>query len=129
MKKTIITLSLLIPVVSFAQNAPDMNSAYMQDIMKSIEKMETCMQAIDEKKMDALKENSVRVGDEITALCKNGKRSQAQDKAVVFGKKMLNDATMKAMVKCNESMKDVMKAAPVIPFDPSVETRDKHVCD
>ena len=129
MKKTIITLSLLIPVVSFAQTSPDMSSAYMQDIMKSIEEMETCMQAIDEKKMDALKDDSVRVGEEVTALCKDGKRSQAQEKAVSYGKKMLNDATMKAMIKCNEPMKGIMKATPIIPFDANAEIKDKHVCD
>jgi hypothetical protein len=129
MKITVITVLMLLPAVTFAQNAPDMNSIDMQNIMKQIEEMESCMQAIDETKINELKDNSIHIEAEIAALCKDGKRSQAQEKTVLYGKKMLNDATMKAMIKCSEPMKGIMKATPIVPFDANAETKDKHVCD
>ncbi|MCK5002774.1 MAG: hypothetical protein KAS57_07095 [Gammaproteobacteria bacterium] len=129
MKITVITLSLLLPAVAFAQNSLDMNSVDMQNIMKHIGEMESCMQAIDETKMNEIRDNSIHMEAEISALCKDGKRSQAQEKAVSYGKKMMNDATMKAMIKCSEPMKGIMRATPIVPFDANAEIQDKHVCD
>lgn len=129
MKISLIALSLLLPAIAFAQEMPSMNQADIENMMNNLQGVETCMQNIDEKKLDELKSGAERVKSEVDASCRAGKRSQAQAMAVSYGKKMANDPTMQAMMKCVEPMKDMMKSAPMMPFDEVIENSDRHVCD
>lgn len=129
MKITVIALSLLLPAIAFAQEMPSLNQADIENMMNNLQGMETCMQSIDKNKLDELKRGAERVESEVDALCRAGKRSQAQAMAVSYGKKMANDPTMQAMMKCVEPMKGMMKSVPMMPFDEMMEDSDTHVCD
>ncbi len=137
MKISIIALSLLLPTVTYAQEMPNMNQMDMtnmsqvdiMNMMKNLQGMETCMQNIDENNMNALKIKAKQIEAEVDALCSAGKRSQAQDKAISYGKKMASDPTMQAMMKCIEPMKGMMKSVPMMPFDEAMENSDIYVCD
>ncbi|MDT8451525.1 MAG: hypothetical protein RQ936_02125 [Gammaproteobacteria bacterium] len=129
MKITVIALSLLLPAIAFAQEMPSLNQADVENMMKNLKGMESCMQNIDEKKLDELKRGAEQVESEVDDLCRAGKRSQAQTKAISYGKEMENDPTMKAMMKCIEPMKGMMKSIPMMPFDEVIENSDTHVCD
>jgi hypothetical protein len=130
MKITVITLSLLLPAVAFAKDMPVMNEADFSNMIQHAQEMEACMQKLDAKKMEELKVNSDRIESEVAALCQAGKRAQAQAKAISYGKKMADDPTIEAMMKCAEPMKGIMTSMPMMPFmDVSSENPDKHVCD
>lgn len=129
MKISVIALSLLLPAIAFAQEMPSMNQTDIENMMNNLQGVETCMQNIDEKKLDELKRGAERVKSEVDALCRAEKRSQAQAMAVLYGKKMANDPTMQAMMKCVEPMKGMMKSVPMMPFDEVIENSDRHVCD
>lgn len=131
MKIAVFTLSLMLPVAAFAQGIPPMNQMDMENMMKNIQGMESCMQSLDENKMDELKKNAEQVETEVEALCQAGKRSQAQTRAISYGKKMADDPTMKAMMKCVEPMKGMMASMPMMPFDLEADASgtEKHVCD
>lgn len=129
MKITIVALSLLLPAIASAQEIPSMNQADIENMMQNLQGMETCMQSIDKNRLDELKSGAERVESEVDALCRAGKRSQAQTRAISYGKKMADDPTMQAMMKCVEPMKGMMKSVPMMPFDEVMENSDAHVCD
>ena len=64
-------------------------------------------------------------------LCHDGKRDEAQRKAIEFSKKMLNSSALKSMVKCTEkipaSMKQMMP--DMDPEEIAKDFRNHHVCD
>lgn len=129
MKITVIALSLLLPAIALAQEMPSMNQADIENMMNNLQGVETCMQNIDENKLDELKRGAERVESEVDALCRAGERAQAQAMAVSYGKKIATDPTMQAMMKCVEPMKGMMKSVPMMPFDEVMENSDTHVCD
>jgi division protein CdvB (Snf7/Vps24/ESCRT-III family) len=127
MKKLTIILLMFMPTVTLAQNYPGMNEADMQNMMRQMEKMQSCMEKVDQSKIEALGERSKKVEAEIKSLCASGKRNQAQDKALAFGKEVANDPSMKAMMKCTENMKGMM---PEISFKGlEEESAGRHICD
>lgn len=130
MKITVFVLSLLLPAIAFAQDMPNMSEAEIANMMQHVEAMELCMQKLDEKKMAELKKSSARIEAEVAALCKAGKREQAQMKAIAYGEKMANDPITEDVLKCAEPMNGMMTSIPMMPFmDVSSENADKHVCD
>ena len=124
MKKVATTIMiLLMPVITVAQNYPGMSET---DIQK-MEKMQSCMDNIDEAKLKELERRSSQIEAEIKSLCASGKRAEAQEKAMAFGKEMADDPTIQAISKCGEMMKGMM---PKVPFmDQGKGPSSTHVCD
>jgi hypothetical protein len=127
MKLPSIYLCLLLPVTALAQNYPGMNEADMQKMMQQMEKMQSCMQKIDQGKLEALGVRSEQMEAEINSLCAQGKRDEAQQKAIAFGREIANDATMKAMMKCTEGLQDMMPEMSFKGLDE--EAADQQICD
>jgi hypothetical protein len=123
MKVATTILLLLMPVVTIAQNYPGMSEADMQ----KMEKMQSCMENIDEIKLKEIERRSNQIEAEIKSLCASGKRAEAQEKAMAFGKEMAKDPTMQAMSKCGEMMKGMM---PKVPYtNQGKSPSSHHVCD
>lgn len=132
MKIAVIGLLLLMPMVTVAQDYRGMNKEDMQKMMQQMQEMQSCMQSIDQAKLKALEQRSNQFGAEIESLCANGKRSEAQDKAMSYSKKMMKDSTMQKMRKCGEMMKGRMPTMPKMPFmgqDQDQDRSSNHVCD
>jgi hypothetical protein len=127
MKISMIFLFLLLPLVSSAQNYQGMNEADMQKMMQQMQKMQTCMEDVDQSKLKALEQRSRKLETEVKSLCAEGKRDKAQKKALSFGKDVVNDPTMKIMRKCGEMMKDVMPKMSFTGLDK--DSADRHICD
>jgi hypothetical protein len=122
-----IFLCALMPVVAVGQNYPAMNEADMQKMMQQMEAMQSCMAKVDQAKLQALAERSQRMETEIKSLCASGKRDEAQQKAIAFGKEIASDASMQAMMKCTEGMKSMM---PELSFEGLDEhSAGQHICD
>jgi len=114
---------LVMPAVTIAQNYPGMSEADIQQL----EKMQSCMENIDEAKLQEIERRSQQIEAEIKSLCASGKRAEAQEKAMAFGKEMAKDPTMQAMGKCGEMMKGMM---PKVPYtDQGKSPSSHHVCD
>lgn len=127
MKISMIFLFLLLPLVSSAQNYQGMNEADMQKMMQQMQKMQSCMEDLDQSKLKALEQRSRQLESEVKTLCADGKRDQAQKKAISFGMEVVNDPTMKVMRKCGEMMKDVMPKMTFTGLDK--DSADHHICD
>ena len=125
MKKLFVTILLLLPVGAIAQG---MNQ---QDMMVQMQEMGACMQSIDQKELKALEKDTDKFEAEMKGLCKDGKRDEAQKKAIEFSKKMMNSSALKTMIKCTEKISATMKE--MMPnMDPKEIAKDysnHHVCD
>ena len=127
MKQLTIILFMFVPIIAFAQNYPGMSEADMQKMMQQMEKMQSCMENVDQKKLKQIEQRSRQMEVEMKSLCANGKRDKAQKKAISFGKEMASDPTLKTMMKCGENMKGVL---PEMSFEDLVEeSSDVQVCD
>lgn len=127
MKISAITLLILMPVVIFAQNYQDMSEEEIQKMMQQMQDMGSCMQNVDQAKLKVIEQRSKQFEAEAKSLCANGKREEAQAKAISFGKEIAKDPTMQAMSKCSEMMEGNM---PDMPFmDQHKDSSNHHVCD
>ena len=132
MKISAIILLLLMPMVTVAQNYQNMSEEDMQKMMQQAQKMQSCMQNIDQAKLKAIDQRSSQILANIDSLCASGKRDEAQEKAISYGKEMAKDPTMQAMKKCSEMMsgemmQGMMPKTPLMDLDKDLSSR--HVCD
>ena len=61
-----------------AQNYQNMSEQDMQNMMQQAQKMQACMQNIDQAKMQALGDKAKQMESEIKALCAKGERAKAE---------------------------------------------------
>ena len=132
MKISAIVLLLLMPMVTVAQNYQNMSEEDMQKMMQQMQKMQSCMQNIDQAKLKAIDQRSSQLLAKIDSLCASGKRDEAQQTAISYGKEMAKDPTMQAMRKCSEMMsgemmQGMMPKTPLMDLDKDLSSR--HVCD
>lgn len=131
MKKLAITLLCLAPIASFAQNSMEMSEADMQNMMQQMQKVQACMEKIDQTKLDALEKKANQYETEMKTLCANGKRDEAQERAMVYMKEIVNSSVVKEAKRCGEMMKGAMQSMmqnmPLVDQDKDF-TR-QHVCD
>jgi len=120
------------PMVTVAQNYQNMSEEDMQKMMQQAQKMQSCMQNIDQAKLEAIDKRSSEILANIDSLCASGKRDEAQQTAISYGKEMAKDPTMQAMRKCSEMMsgemmQGMMPKTPLMDLDKDLSSR--HVCD
>ena len=136
--RNLIYLLILFPVIVFAQEQPGMPPNMpmnMEEMQRNMQQMDmgkmqeamACMKNIDRSALEGLKKEGERMKAEVGALCKNGKRNEAQDKAMAYGKEMMSRPELMKMRECGKMMADMM---PKMPFE-HIEEKNKnsHVCD
>jgi len=127
MKKFIATMFLLLPAAAFGQDFQNMSESDMRDMMQQMQQFQTCIEQIDQSAMKEIDRRSVQIEAEIKSLCAQGKRDEAQEKAIVWGKEVDANPAVQEMIRCGEIMKGQL---PDIPFMGLEEDyAGKHVCD
>jgi hypothetical protein len=129
MKQLTGILTLLFPLMVTAQNYPGMSEGGAQNMMLQMQKMQTCMQDVDQSRLKEFEQQSSKIEAEINSLCASGKRNEAQQKAMDFGREVTGDPDMQKMVECGKMMSGVM---PMKPYMGQINETDKsveHVCD
>jgi len=131
MKKLVITLLCLMPITSFAQNPMGMSEADMQKMMQKMQEAQACMEKIDQSELDALEKKSKQFETEMKSLCASGKRDEAQERAMVYMKEIVNSSAVKEAKRCGEMMKGAMQGMMQdMPFmNQDKDYSSKHVCD
>ena len=121
---------LVLPVISMAQPMQGMSEDQMQKMMQQAQKMQECMQNVDQSSLQELEQRSRKVTADIQTACAAGDRDEAMEIAKGFGKKMMSDPDILEMKKCSEMMAGMMQEMPNMPkaFDMD-DYKDKHVCD
>jgi cell fate (sporulation/competence/biofilm development) regulator YmcA (YheA/YmcA/DUF963 family) len=126
MKVLAVVIFVLIPVSIHAQNFQNMNEQDMQKMMMQAQKVQACMEKIDQAELKGIEQRSKEFDAEIKSLCAAGKRDKAQKKAIAFGREMAKNPVLQEMKKCGELMRGVM---PDMPMVEDFEDSDTHVCD
>ena len=96
-------LSLLLPVTAIAQNYEGMNERDMQNMMQQMEKMQTCMQGIDQSRLEAFEQRASTLEAEVKSLCASGKRDDAQQQAMDFGQEVASNPDIQKMMKWHDA--------------------------
>ena len=122
-------LTLLLPAMAIAQNYQGMSEQDMQNMMESMQEMQTCMQGIDQSRMDALEQQAKEMDAEVKSLCAKGRRDAAQNRAMTFSREMANDQDVQEMRKCGDSMKGMMPTMPMMGQVDRPEKSGGHICD
>lgn len=125
------TLLCLMPISAFAQNPMGMSEADMQNMMQQMQKAQACMEKIDQAELDALEKKANQYETEMKSLCAKGKRDEAQEKAMVYMKEVVNSSAVKEAKRCGEmmqgAMQGMMQNMPLVNEDKDYS--NEHVCD
>jgi type II secretory pathway component PulJ len=129
MKPATAILALLLPVTASAQNYQGMSEQDMQNMMQQMQEMQTCMQDIDQSRLEAFEQRATRAEAEVKSLCASGKRDAAQQEAIAFAREVSSDPDIQKMRKCTENMQDMMPRMPYMDQASEPDTSANHVCD
>jgi predicted transcriptional regulator len=131
MKKLVITLLCLMPIASFAQYPMGMSEADTQKMMQQMQDAQACMEKIDQSELEVLEKKANQFEAEMKSLCASGKRDEAQEKAMVYMKQIVNSPAVKEAKRCGEMMKGMMQGMmqnmPLMNEDK--DYTKQHVCD
>jgi len=121
----IVYLSLFVSTC-FAE--AEMNEEQMELQAKKIEE---CFSKIDPSSFDALQKKGEAMQEEIRSLCAAGKRDEAMDVGMKYGKEISTSPEMKELHECSKLMQSMMGNMPKPYMPPSVvESGDGgHICD
>ena len=131
MKRSLLILMLCAPLTTLAQNPMGMSEADMQNMMQQMQKAQACMEKIDQSELESLEQKAKQYEAEMRSLCASGKRDQAQDKAMIYAKDIMNHDAVREARRCGEMMQGMMKG---MMQNMSVMEQEKdyskiHVCD
>lgn len=124
MNRTLISVvcGLLAAVAAAQQPAPS-----QEQMMNQAMEMQACFANLDQQALAAIGEQAQRMAEEVKSLCQAGKREQAQNTAIQFGKTVARDKTVQAARECGEMMRGMM---PNLDYPTSEEEmKGRHVCD
>lgn len=126
---TTFTLLALATVAAQAQNPAGMSDADMEKMMQGMQAMHECMANLDQGALEQFGKDGEQMNAEVKALCAEGKRDEAQEKAMTYGMKVANDPTMKAMAECGKQMQNAMPQMQQSAAPTPEELQNRHVCD
>ncbi len=131
MKTSVYTIifSLFFFGAAFAANPGSMNQGNMQNMMQVMQKVQQCMAQIDQSQLEKLKVSSERMKNEIDTLCSQGKRDEAMQAAMKFGKQIASDPTIQHMRKCGEMAQGALPMQDMVPNYDEKDYSSHHVCD
>jgi len=102
----------------------------MEKMMQQAEAAQACFENIDEAQMMALEKEGRMMEQEISALCKAGKSTEATAKAMKYGMKMQKDPSFKQIQKCAKQMEGMMPMPKTyMPATKDSEGKSISVCD
>lgn len=123
-----IVLFVLFPIIAFAQstNMQNMNAGNMGNMMQEMQK---CMSKVDQEEIKKLEQETDRMEAKFRTLCEQGKKDEAQEEAIKFGKKMMNNSAMVQMKECSEIAKRFVPKGAMKDDDETFDPEKHHVCD
>lgn len=98
--------------------------------MQQAEAAQACFEKIDESQLMALEKQGRKMEQEINALCKAGKTSEATNKAIQYSLKMQKDPSFKQIQQCAKYMDGMMPVPkPYMPIEEGHSDNTTSVCD
>ena len=118
--RSMVLVLILFPGVVLAQTYSGIDKEKMQKAM-------TCIQSIDKSGMEALTAKGKRMQVEVGALCQDGNRDAAQEKAMAYAEEMLARPEIQQMQECSKFAEGLLEKMPYEQFEDIGQER--HICD
>jgi len=119
-------LSAIIATSATADTMSEMEGMNMQQMMAQMNKMQQCLMQVDETELRNYESRIYKLEPELKSLCQAGKRDEAQQKAIKFGKEIASSNAIKTIQACTENMQK-NSFMPTLPdFD---NLGDRHICE
>lgn len=129
MKLILTILLILLPVSVFSQN-PNMQGMDMDKMMQVMQEMQQCIEKVDKAEIKKLEDESQEMSEKLQSLCEQGKREEAQKKAIEYSKKIMKNPALKQMQKCGDMAKGLMPPGSKEPtLAEEFDYSNRHVCD
>jgi hypothetical protein len=106
---------------------PHIDAGQMQQLMEQAREMQSCMARVSPAQMTALQRKGEEMAAAIDALCSAGKRDEARERAIAYGKEMALAPELLEMRRCGESVRAMLPN--FLPADPDGTVAGGHVCD
>ena len=106
--------------------------AVMERMMREAEAAQKCMEEIDTERLEGLEKRARAMQRELEQLCAAGKSDEALSKAIEFSREVRDDAMVKKVRECADTMKETMKLMPYTQLDRIASepaSKDDDVCD
>jgi hypothetical protein len=120
---------LLLPAIVGAQDYQSMSEADMQKMMQQMQQAQSCMAGIDQSELTKFEQRANQLDASIKALCASGKRDQAQQEAIAFGREVSSSPAMQKMQECGKMMEGAMPGMPGVRDYAGDEGESQHICD
>ena len=88
-----------------------LDSGQIQMLLDQAQEIESCMSSRDAAATEALRARSEQVTAQVQALCKTGKREEAQARALAFGREMADSPAMENLQNCSGPLGALLPAA------------------
>jgi hypothetical protein len=98
-------------------------------MMSQMQKMQACMQSVDQSRLQAYEQQANKVEVEVKSLCASGKRDEAQQKAMSFAQEFASDPDTRKMMECTKMMSSAMPKMPFVDQANESGNSVRHVCD
>lgn len=139
MKKVMIVLAGLLPLVALAQTMPPNmpnfdpskmpSGADMQKMMQRAQEMQKCMANIDQAELEQLEERGNAVSEEIRGLCASGDEDEALDLAISFSEEVRASQAMQDVQACSENLADLMPNLSLTEMVRMYDDAEDDLCD
>ena len=131
MRITIVMLYIfLLPFISYAQN-PNAPAVDPNVMIMLLEELDQCMAKVDQRKLFKLDQEAQNLYYELMMLCQKGHKDKAQEQAVAFRTKMMEDPATVQIKACRAIMERVMPegALGLSVSEELFSSPDGYVCD
>lgn len=88
-----------------AENMSPMDTPQMQNMIQQMNKMQQCLQEVDEMELHRYEEKINALEIELRRLCKAGKDAEAQQKAVAFARELNASKIFQQIEACSAEMR------------------------
>lgn len=112
LKKTLLVLPLLGAGVVWGQGQGGYDGQQMNRMMQGMGEMMACMQQVDQKELQALGERAQAMEKEMKGLCAEGRRDEAQQRAMEFGRDMAQSESYTQLRECGEMAEQALAEMP-----------------
>lgn len=129
MKSLTASLLLMLPAIASAQNYQNMSEADMQKMMQQMQQAQSCMAGVDQTELTKFEQRAKQMEASVKALCASGKRDEAEDEAMAFGREVASTPAMQKMRDCGKMMEGAMPGMPNMRDYASNESDNRHICD
>lgn len=132
LKKLLFVLPVLGAGLAWGQGQGGPDGQQMERAMQGMGEMMACMQKVDQQEMRALGERAQAMEKEMKALCAEGRRDEAQQRAMEFGSDMAQSESFQQLRECGEMAQQALAQMP--DYSEYYDSSDgdgspPHVCD